>query len=317
MNLTIQYQNLETGDAHDITTLVKSAQWTTRRSGYPASLELTVQDDPSVEWACGGILTARNAEKRLFYGYLFRIDLREDGGVGLTAYDQTRYLKNKDTYVFTGKRADEIIRQISADFTLKVGDLAHTGYAIPLVVGDGQTLFDILLKALDLTLINTGRMFYLWDDYGALSLSEVKTAGELPVVGDKSLATGYTYSVDIDAQTSNQIKLVRVNGETGKRDVYLFRDSDNIKRWGVLQNYEKVDENMNPAQITTQGERMLELYNRPARSLELKAVSLPEVRAGKVVFVDLSAAGLKQPFLVEEACHNLVEETMTLKVKVV
>lgn len=317
MSLMIQYQNLETGDAFDITTLVKSAQWTTKRSGYPASLELSVLDDPAVDWVCGGILTAQNGKEKLFYGYLFQIDLDEEGTVGLTAYDQTRYLKNKDTYVFTGKRADQIVAQIAADFRLKTVSLPGTGYAIPSMVEDGQTLFDIILKALDLTLINAGRMFYLWDDFGALRLSEVKASGELVVLGDESLTTGYTYSVEIDSQTSNKVKLVRDNKETGKRDVYLFQDSNNIKRWGVLQNYEKVDENWNAAQITAQGDRMLALYNRPARSLELKAVSLPEVRAGKVIFVDLSSAGLKQPFLVEEARHDLLEETMTLKVKVV
>ena len=38
----ILYQNIETGDAHDITTLVKSASWKTKRTGSPAQLSLTL-----------------------------------------------------------------------------------------------------------------------------------------------------------------------------------------------------------------------------------------------------------------------------------
>lgn len=69
------------------------------------------------------------------------------------------------------------------------------------------------------------------------------------MVGDESLATAYTYSSDIDSDTANKIKLVRDNKETSKRDVYIVQDSNNMAAWGVLQHYEKVSEELNPAQI--------------------------------------------------------------------
>ena len=43
------------------------------------------------------------------------------------------------------------MKQIAEDFKLKTGTLANTGYAIPSMIEDGQTLFDIALKAIDLT----------------------------------------------------------------------------------------------------------------------------------------------------------------------
>ena len=52
----ILYQNIETGDAHDITTLVKSASWKTKRAGSPAQLSLTLVADPAVEITEGGIV---------------------------------------------------------------------------------------------------------------------------------------------------------------------------------------------------------------------------------------------------------------------
>ena len=260
--ISILYQNNVTGDAFDVTTLCAGAKWSTKRSGFPASLELTMIADAAVVWTHGGIVVLKDDDTGIFYGYVVKIGQDETDQVTITAYDQTWYLKkNKETYVFNGKRADQILTQIAADFGLKCGSLENTGYAIPSMIEDGQTLFDIVLKALDHTLINTGKMFVLWDDFGSLRITDVAKSKLDLFVGDSSLATGYTYESDIDAEAYNKIKLVKDNKTTGKRDVYIFQDSKNMKLWGVLQNYEVVDESMNEAQIKERGGQMLALYN--------------------------------------------------------
>lgn len=316
--MIIQYQNNLTGDAFDITKLVTNATWTTKRRGSPARLDLTVLADPLVEWSHGGIVTLLNdANKGLFYGYVFKIGSSHEENVSITAYDQLRYLKNKDTYVFTGVRADQVVKSIAEDYKLKLGALPETGYVIPSMVFDIKSLFDIILEALDRTLINGGRMFYLWDNFGALTLSEVMLPKEVPVIGENSLATGFQYSTSIDGETYNKIKLVRDNEATGKRDVYVVQDSNNMAIWGILQYHERVDENLNTAQIKDKAEKMLELYNRPEQSLSLSALDLPDLRAGQIIYVDLPGINIRQTFLVEEVSHNIVDETMSLKVKVV
>lgn len=317
MNLQVKCQNIKTGDTYEVSELVTACRWTTKRSGAPASLTLTLREDPAVVWDHGNIVAVLDGEQGLFYGYVFKLSQNEDGEVEVTAYDQTRYLKNKDTYVFRGKRADEITAQIAADFKLKTGELANTGYVIPSMVEDNKGLFDTILKALDLTLINAGRMFYLWDDYGSLRLSEVRGEEAQLMVGDGSLATGYTYASDIDSETYDKIKLFRDNKATGRRDVWLFQDSDNMKFWGVLQNAEKVDEELNEGQIRALGDQMLELYNRPKRTFRVSALGETSVRAGRVALVSIQALDIRQPFLVEEAVHDLMKETMDLKLKAV
>ena len=102
-------------------------------------------------------------------------------------------------------------------------------------------------------------MFVLWDDFGSLAITDVETAKLDLFVGDGSLATGYTYDQDIDSDTYNKIKLVKDNKTTGKRDVYIYQDSKNMTLWGILQDYETVDESMNEAQIKERGAKMLEL----------------------------------------------------------
>lgn len=265
-----------------------------------------------------GIVALKDGKTGIFYGYVVKIRQKETDRVEVTAYDQTWYLKkNKETYVFTGKRADQILTQIAADFGLKCGALENTGYAIPSMIEDGQTLFDIVLKALDHTLINSGKMFVLWDDFGSLRITDVEKSKLDLFVGDSSLATGYTYETDIDSESYNKIKLVRDNKKTGKRDVYIFQDSKNIKLWGVLQNYETVDEDMNEAQIKERGGQMLELYNRPKKSFEVKALLDLSVRAGRALYIGIKDVGVSSFFIVEEASADLLKEQMTLKLKVV
>ena len=316
--IAILYQNNVTGAAFDITALVAGAKWSTKRSGSPASLELTVVANAAVVWNHGGIIAVKDDDSGLFYGYVVKISQNEKEQVSITAYDQTWYLKkNKETYVFEGKRADEILMQIANDFHLQLGVLANTGYAIPSMIEDGQTLFDIVLKALDHTLINTGKMFVLWDDFGSLKISNIETARLDLFVGDSSLATGYTYESSIDSDTYNKIKLAKDNKTTGKRDIYLYQDANNITLWGVLQDYQVVDENMNEAQIKERGAQMLELYNRPRKSFEVKALADLAVRGGRALYIGIKSIGVSSFFIIEEATHDLLKETMSLKLKVV
>lgn len=314
--MRVLYQNNESGAVHDVTALISSPKWKTVRRGSPASFTFSALPS-EVEWLHGGIIRVNEGKADLFYGYVFKIKTSADGMVDITAYDQLRYLKNKNTYVFENVTAAQVVREICEDFGLKTGEIADTGYVIPSMVEDGQELFDIMLKALDYTLINTNRMFYLWDDFGEICVSEVSD-GKLPIMlGDGSLATDYSLESSIDGDTYNQIKLLRDNSETGKRDLYLFKDSANIDRWGLLQYHETVDENMNAAQIEQRGGQLLELYNRPEKTFSVDGISDLRVRAGKMIFVRIKALDINSFHLIEEAEHDLTVGTMKLKLKAV
>lgn len=313
----IHYTNIQTRTVQDITTLCKSASWKTKRVGSPGQLDLTLAPDSGVSIVEGGVIALKEGNTGLFKGYIFKRSHNEKGEVTITAYDQMRYLKNKDTYVFEGKRADEILSLIAADFGIKTGTLANTGYVIPSMVEDSKTLFDIILKALDLTLINSKRLFYLWDDFGALRISDTaKTAVGL-IVGDNSLATGYTYTSDIDSDTYNKIKLIKDNKETKKRDVYIVQDGDTMRAWGTLQYYESVSEELNDAQIEAMADSLLELKNRPKKTLDITALADLSVRAGRSLKLQISDIGINGWYIIDECTHDLLKETMTLKAVIV
>ena len=310
---SVMYWNIRTGEQQDITTLCKAATWKTKRVGSPAQLDLTLVPDPGVDIVEGGVITLDN----IFKGYVFKHSHNEKGETSLTAYDQIRYLKNKDTYVFEGQRADQITRQIAADFGVTCGDLANTGYVIPQMVEDNKTLLDIICKALDLTLINSREMFYLWDDFGSLRISNVAASALGLMIGDGSLATGYTYTKDIDSDTANKVKLYRDNKTTGKRDVYIVQDSSTMRMWGTLQHTDAVAEELNDAQIEAMADSLLELKNRPKVSFDISAIADLSVRAGRCIKIEIASVGINGWYIIDECSHDLVKETMTLKVVIV
>lgn len=313
----ILYTNIQTGTTQDITTICKAASWKTVRVGSPAQLDLTLVEDSSVSIVEGGVIALKDGVDGLFKGYVFKRSHNEKGETSLTAYDQMRYLKNKDTYVFQGQTADAITQQIAADFGIACGALESTGYVIPQMIEDNKTLFDIILKALDLTLVNTKKMFYLWDDYGKLRISNTAKSAIGLVVGDGSLVTSYTYTSDIDSDTSNKIKLIKDNKETGRREVYIVQDGDTMRSWGTLQYYESVPEELNAAQIEAMADSLLELKNRPSKSFDLTALSELSVRAGRSLKIQIADIGINGWYIIDECTHDLIKETMTLKVVIV
>lgn len=152
--------------------------------------------------------------------------------VTITAYDQIRYLKNKDTLVYENKTADGVVALIGEKYGFNIGTLANTVWVIASRVEDNVSLLDMISNALDQTLQNTGDLYILHDDFGKLNLSFL---GDMyvPVMIDAETGQNYDYESSIDENTYNRIKLVYDNEDAGKREVYIAQDSSNINRWGI------------------------------------------------------------------------------------
>ncbi len=312
------------GRVWDVSEIAKDLTWTTIRVGRPASVEFTlinsgIYQDRAFMVNNGDIVRVRKGDSNVFFGYVFSVRQNQDAEISIKAYDQVRYLLNKATYVFKGATTGDVIRKIAAEFNLKVGRIDDTGYRIPTMIEDGQTLLDIIEKANTLTMSATGRFFVFFDDFGELSLRDVTAFQTGFYVGDGSLMTGFDYGRDIDSDTYNRIKLYRDNQETGRRDVYMAQDSANIARWGVLQLYESVDEGMNTAQIDEMLQQLAQLKNRERRTLKIEAIGDIRVRAGMYLPIVIESLGINQPMMVDEVKHqfNGADHTMSITLKVI
>lgn len=273
------------------------------RAGTPGKLTFSAIGDDALRLDQGNPVRLAAGGQKVFYGFIFEIKRDKTETVSVTAYDQLRYLKNKDTYVYENKTATDVTRMIAEDFNMNVGALADTGYNIATRTEDNKTLFDIIQNALDATLTSTGRLFVLYDDFGDLVLRDVEDM-QLPLLIDGETGSNYEYTATIDGDTYNQVKLVYEDKESKSRKIYMTKSGENINRWGVLQYYEKIDQ-------ADQGQQMadglLSLYNRVQRSLSIKdACGDPRVRAGSSLLtrLDLGDLAVGNMMMVESVRHT-------------
>lgn len=281
--------------------------WTTERKGQPGKLAFSVYNDGLLKIDEGDHVSFRVDGKNVFYGFVFKRSWNKDKIISITAYDQLRYLKNKDTYIYKNKTATELIRMIANDFRLNVGVLEDTGYKIEKRVEDGETLFDIILNALDLTLENKKKLYVLYDDFGKLTLKDIESM-RVNLLIDEVSGENYNFSSSIDGSTYNQIKVVYDNETTGKREIYITKDSSNINQWGLLQYFDTIDEKVNGQAMV---DALIELYNKKENNLTLNnIVGDTRVRAGTSILVQLDLIDFKLQhwMLIEKAIHRFKKD---------
>ena len=286
-------------------------EWTTERKGVPGKLTLKVLKDDILDFSEGSTIQLRVNKEPIFFGFVFKQQRDRKQIISITAYDQLRYLKNKDTIVYENQTADQFIRMVAEDYELKTGELENTNYVIESRVEENTSLFEMIQNSLDLTVDNTGELFVLYDDFGELTLKSLSSmkVGEAGayVMLDEETGENFEYTSSIDDNTYNKIKLTYDNEGTGKREVYIAQDSENMNRWGILQYYDTLKKGENgQAKVDS----LLEFYNKKTRNLKLsKVLGDNRVRAGSLVVVNLDLQDAKvKNFMLVETCKHTYKE---------
>lgn len=278
-----------------------SISWETKRKGQPGKCCFTLIPDSHLKIEEGNAVRLDVKGQPVFFGFIFERSWNCDGQMQITAYDQLRYLKNKETYNYTDLTASQLIRMIAGDFHLRTGELEDTVCPLSRKEKD-KTLFDIILNALDATMLQTKKLFTLYDDVGKLTLKNMENM-KLDIAIMDTTAMDYDYKVSIDSNTYNQIKIYRDQNST--RELYMTKNTENINKWGVLQMNESLQ---NGADGQLAAETYLALYNRPSNSLSIKeAFGDIRVRAGCLipVFLDIQDMKLKNYLVVEAVNHKI------------
>lgn len=278
-------------------------KWTTERFGSPSTLKFTVVKDDIIAFQEGDAVRMKVDGQEVFYGFVFTKKRNKDHHIEVTAYDQLRYLKNKDTYVYENKTASQVVKMIANDFNLNLGTIEETKFVIPSRVEDNQSLFDIIQNALDLELQNKGELFCLYDQFGKLTLQNIASM-KLDILIDADTAEDFDYTSSIDEQTYNKIKLTYDNDETGEREIYITQHSVNQNQWGILQYHEQLQKGENGK---AKADALLKLYNKKTRNLKVdNAFGDLRCRAGTMVIVQLYLGDISVSnyLLVEKATHT-------------
>ena len=289
---TIQYPVVEEG-----------AKLTLERKGTPGKLEFTVVKCAGLNFQEGDPVKLTVDGTPMFYGFVFKKKRDKGPTIDVVAFDQLRYLKNKDTLTEEGLKASDLLKRLATDFQLNLGDVEDTGYTIETIVEENSTLFDMIQNALDETLLNTGQLYCLYDEAGALTLKNINSM-KLNLLIDSETGETFDYSSSIDDQTYNKIKLAYNNEQTGKRELYVAQDGEKMNTWGVLQYYEELQTATGAA---AKANALLKLYDQKTRKLTVKnAFGDVQERGGSAVVVSLDLGDIitNNYLMVEKVTHN-------------
>ena len=286
-------------------------EWSTERKNTPGKLVFKVLRDDVLDISEGSPVRMKVDGDNVFFGFVFKQQRSKDQIITVTAYDQLRYLKNKDTKVYEGKTAAQFVKMLADDYALNVGSLEDTGYVIESRVEENTSLFEMIANSLDLTLTNTGSMYVLYDDFGKLTLKSLSSMyvgvpGAYLMI-DEETGQNFDYTSSIDENTYNKIKLTYDNEDTGYRDVYIAQDSSNINKWGILQYFDTLQKGENGQ---AKADALLKLYNQKTRNLKItNAIGDNRVRAGSMVVVNLNLGDMKlKNWMLVEKCKHTYKE---------
>lgn len=237
----------------------------------------------------------------MFFGYVFEKRRNKDHHIEVTCYDQLRYFKNKENYVFTGVRLDQIVTRIAEDLEVPIGSITQTKYVIPKFAMIDTSLMDIINEGIGLTVANTATRYVLYDDYGKLCL---KSQDEmmLDLLIDKDTFEDFDYSSTINDNVYNQIVVKRGDG----KEPYVLNDYKSQQYWGILQTVVDTQDENNAKELA---KLMLDDHCQVARSLSINGhFGDVRVRGGSGVYVDHAMLGDMKPQIqkmwVERVTHH-------------
>lgn len=313
-NIVLQIQ--QTDGTWKVPQVIDDLTWETQRRGAPSKLSFSVLKDGLQSFVEGTSVSLKVDDTSVFWGYVFTKSRNSDGLIKVTAFDQLRYFKSKESLIYkNGETASDILKILIGRFGLKAGQIAETGYKLP-PRNEEATVFDIFYNALDLTFLNNEELFILYDDYSAVTLKKASEMKIEDLVIDATNTEDFDYESTINEDVYTQIKVAYDNEKTGKREIYLVKNNTTQAQWGVLQLYHKVDDKANATNIAdiaaarfAQKKRRLKIQNTKG---DLR------VRAGTSLMIrlDLGDIQVNKLMLCESVVHRISADEHTMDIDV-
>ena len=123
-------------------------EWSTERSGTPGKITFKVMKDDILDFTEGSPVRLTEGNDKIFLGYVFKQQYSKDKIITVTAYDQLRYMKNKDTWIYENKTASQVIKLLADSYSLSTGTLEDSNFIIPSRIETDVSLFEIIANAL-------------------------------------------------------------------------------------------------------------------------------------------------------------------------
>ncbi|MEN1969029.1 phage portal protein [Lentibacillus sp. N15] len=296
----------------------KSINWTGQRfkSARKITAEVLYTDKGGLKFTKvneGDTVLFKWKEKELFRGTVFNRNKTKSGTITIIAYDMLHYLlTNKDIYVFSKKRVTDMVVRICKDFQIPRGTIANTGVRLNEIYTNETTLYDIILKGIVNTEKQSGRRFQLSSSKGKLHLKEWKEIEKQWVLETGVNITDYNFATNLD-DTATRVKLV--SSVDKKTTTAVVNNGSGQKKYGVLQHFERVNEELTQNQANSRAKKLLKQKKGIQKNLEVDALGIDEVVSGMPVYVIEKDLGIKGTYYVDSDTHFFMGDYHDMKLK--
>lgn len=205
-----------------------------RAANAAAVLDCAVVKEGMLSFAEGAPICLLVDGAVVFRGYVFRKQRYQPEVISVRAYDQMRYLQNRDCCVMRDFTAGDMLRRAARANGLVLGDVADTGYRLRVRSYDNRRYLDMLAEVLQETLVGTGRHYYVLDDGGKLCLRSCRDM-QVNMLLDIAAVGGYDYATSIDDGLASRVKVIYEDKRKGARREFIAENSEYLRRYGVLQ----------------------------------------------------------------------------------
>lgn len=316
-NFTDEHAGLD-GDAYEVTGITTSINLSSSLKAEAAKASFVFVKVPDVIFEMGGLLHVMSGEDTVFYGYIFSVRYSHDIAVQVDAYDVMRYLKDEVFYPWPKQTLSERFSEICRYSALEAGVVDSSSYVLKPVVSEGKTLFSVLQEAIDETLQNEAKLFYVRANQRRLELIDVEYDLVDICIDSTSYISGFQYEKSIDKTTFNQIHFWREGDSKNLRLAASAVDEKKTEMWGRLRLTRKVDSGETDAQLQQRAEKTLIVHGQPTEALSLTCFGDWRVHAGCIITVSIPEMGVdyeNRKFIVSSCSHSFDfdRHTMTLQ----
>lgn len=224
--------------------------------------------------------------KMIFKGRVFEKQRTQPEIIKVRAYDQLRYLQNRDSCVFSNFTVADMLRRIAADMRLTLGDVANCGLVLGVRTYDNRRYLDMLTEVLQEVLQAKERHYFLFDEGGRLCLRSCRNM-QVNILLDLSTIGSYNFATSLDDDFYNRIKVIYEDKRKGLRRQFVAEDTESVAKRGVLQYVSKSATAETQTLATAQA--LLRTYCKRTDSLTVSgAVGDIDVRGGSMVGLRLA-----------------------------
>ena len=296
----------------NITNMVKQITWSGDINTFPRKIDVQIMNtknskkDNLISYDMGNLVVFYENNNEIFRGFIFRRSMSHNGEESFVAYDELIYVsKNSDTLMVKKRTASAVIISLFKKFGIAIGDIEPTGHKISKLVFTGSSLTEIIEKLLRETRKHNSKRYRLYSKKGKVYMVSRSKAPVSKISIKDVISANKEISIE---DTKTQVMVTKGSIEGGKDSVkyksYTIKDNDLVKKYGVMQEVETVDDKASYETMKKKAKSILEQLNQAEVSVDIEFKGLTSCITGTALQVEDEKTNLVGKYYITSDSHT-------------